>query len=257
MGLLEDVSRAMSEHPLVRGIDHSPRGSVRIQTAFLYPDGGAIDVFVTEDNPEEGYCLTDFGQSVETLLDVQVRPWESAARKRYLRAAIENYGVVQDGAALEYTVASIDHLSDGVIRLGQACLRVSDLIFTRRTQQPRSFRTQLRSIVEGTGLDYEPGFKVKGQYDKLVRIDYRVLGHHRESLVLTLASKTANDRAARVFAKWYDIGPLADTEQALTIYDDSNVNAYREEDLRRLEDKSILLPVSKPDAIQERLLNAA
>jgi len=50
-----------------------------------------------------------------------------------------------------------DVLVPGIIRLGQACIRVADLVFTQRIAE------EVESLIDDTGLDYEPNAKVVGR----------------------------------------------------------------------------------------------
>ena len=71
---------------------------MRIETAFLYPDGASVELFVAE---EPGLFpiqrLTDLGQTMAWLLDVQVKPWLSRKRQGFLEDALRLYGVEQRG----------------------------------------------------------------------------------------------------------------------------------------------------------------
>ena len=90
MGLYDEISSALNGNPLVMDVDTAPGGHVRIQTAFLYPDGSNIDIFVDSHKRLNGYVLTDFGQSLETLLNFQIKPWDSPLRMRFLVDAINS-----------------------------------------------------------------------------------------------------------------------------------------------------------------------
>jgi len=76
--------------------------------------------------------LTDLGQTTSWLLDVQVRPWLSKKRQRFVKDALRIHEVRQKGGALERSLPTLDVLVDGVMKLGQACVRVADLTYTRR-----------------------------------------------------------------------------------------------------------------------------
>lgn len=105
-------------------VDALDKGHVRIQTAFLYPDGSHVDVFVPGDAPLlPPSKLTDLGQTMSWLLDLQVRPGLSKKRQRLVEDALRIYDVEQIGGALITSFPSMDEIVDGVVRLGQACVR--------------------------------------------------------------------------------------------------------------------------------------
>lgn len=134
MSLFDEIRHESDGHALVRSIDELRSGVVRLETAFLYADGSSVDVFV--HRPEALFpslVLTDFGQTTAWLLDVQVKPWLSKRRARFVEDALRLYGVSQVGGALELALESVDRLLPGVVQLGQACVRVADLTYTRRS----------------------------------------------------------------------------------------------------------------------------
>lgn len=67
----------------------------------------------------------------------------------------------------------------------------------------------------------------------------------------TLASHNptaAHARATEVFSRWYDLAIPERTERRVTIFDDRS-SAYREDDLKRLEAYSTVLPLSEKTAL--------
>ena len=74
---------------MVRDIDRVPRGHIRLETKFRYPDGGSIDLFILQPHGvlfAPPPLLTDFGQTMAWLADMQVRPWQSKKRQRFVAA---------------------------------------------------------------------------------------------------------------------------------------------------------------------------
>ena len=118
------VSR-IRECCIVRGVDVLPQGHVRIETAFLYPDGSSIDVFVVHDegrSPMSPPKISDLGQTAELLLNHGVKPWANTT----LEDVLPLYGVELIGGALEKTIGwPEESLERAIILLGQACIRMS------------------------------------------------------------------------------------------------------------------------------------
>jgi len=111
----------------VRSKDVVPRGHLRLETKFLYPDRSSVDLFVVNDAQQQllagSPVLSDLGQTVSWLADVQVRPWQSKKRQRFLDDAIYVLDVRQNGGALETAFAPTHQdLEDAVIRLGKRAL---------------------------------------------------------------------------------------------------------------------------------------
>lgn len=130
MDVLEIRSR-LADSALVRDVDVVPRGHVRLETAFVFPEGSSLDLYVVArtEGAESG-CLSDLGETLDWLLDVEVNPQESPRQKKLLEDVLRSAGVTLHRGALELPLPSIRELPDCIVRLGQTCLRVADLIYT-------------------------------------------------------------------------------------------------------------------------------
>jgi hypothetical protein len=253
-----EVQQLVERHHLVKGVDRLPKGHLRIETGFLYPDGSSIEVFLVESAGSlfgQSLKLSDLGQTIAWLLDVQVKPWISKKRQAFLEDAIRLYRVNQEGGALEYPLESLEELPQGVVRLAQACLRVADLTFTRRSALQTVFSEEVEEILTDAELRYQPGVELPGRYGHLVRVDFLVQGRGTQSSVLTLASgnsSQAHVQANEVFRRWFDLDSPERPEQRVTLFDDRQ-NVYRDDDLQRLQQLSNLLAISDPQAIVDLL----
>ena len=249
-----DIKERVEGHSLVRNVDQLPKGHVRLQTAFLYPDGSAVDVFVVEEAASI-YKLSDLGQTTNWLLDVQVKPWLSKKRQRFVEDALHNYEVTQAGGALERALASIDLLIDGVVNLGQACVRVADLIYTRRSALQSSFSEDVEEFLSDSELEFESNQELVGRHGTKVRVDFLVRGTRSTSALLSLASGTsaqAHIAANEIFRRWYDLDIPSRTEHRVTVFDD-RFDVYRDDDLHRLRDLSDVVPLSDRQALSDLL----
>jgi len=206
-----------------------------------------VDVFVVGSPPLlPPNRLSDLGQTAAWLLNVQIKPWLSPKRQRFLEDAIRIYGVEQRAGELVYPIGATDDIGTGVLQLGQACVRVADLTYTRRSSLQVSFSTELEEVLGDAELPYEVDRELRGRFGKLIPVDFLVSGARRQSAVLGLSSgnaSAAHGRAVEVFRRWYDLEIPKRTEQQITIYDD-RFDVYREDDLRRLADLSHVLPFS-------------
>ena len=242
----------------MRAIDRTPKGHIRLETAFAYPDGGSIDLFLREDSQltAPGFRakrLSDFGATLEWLLDVQVKPWLSKKRQGMLEDAIRMYGVTQDGGALETEVRSWDELADKVVLLGQACVRVSDLTFTRRISLQAPVVEEIEEVLMDVEVRYEPNVELTGMFGRPVRVDLLAHGRQLDCAILSLASantSAAHTQANEIFRRWFDLTVPDRKEQKVTVFDD-RYNAYREEDLTRLSKLSHVVPLSDRQAIED------
>lgn len=229
-----------------------PRGHIRIETPFLYPDGSNVDVFVVND-PDRPLLpptrLTDFGQTTAFLLNHEVKPWTSAKRRVQLQEAVSLCGVELVGGALVKPITDVEKdLEEGIILLGQACIRMSDLLFTKRLQLQSVFSDDVEEFLSDADLSYEVSPSLDGPFGP-VAVDFLVRGRITTSAVMTLFSRlpaAAHASANEVFRKAHDLQTAGRAEQRVTLLDDTvDVSrVYRDEDLRRIETYSTLVPFS-------------
>lgn len=252
----DEIKKQAEGHSLVRSVDQLAKGHMRLETAFLYPDGSSVDVFVVEESPLFGTLkLSDLGQTTSWLLDVQVRPWLSKKRQRFLEDALRLYDVTQAGGALERPLPSPDVLIEGIVKLGQACVRVADLTYTRRSALQSSVNEDLEEFLADAELTFEANQELVGRHGAKVRVDFLVRGPHLTSSVLALASgnsSQAHVAANEIFKRWYDLDVPTRTESRVTVFDD-RFDVYREEDLRRLRDLSEVVALSDRQTMKDLL----
>jgi Domain of unknown function DUF1828 len=247
---IHDIDLIANDLCMVRSKDAVPRGHVRLETKFLYPDRSSVDLFVVNDAQQQllaGSCvLSDLGQTISWLADVQVRPWQSKKRQRFLDDAIYVLDVRQNGGALETEFAPTHQdLEDAVIRLGQACVRVADLSFTRRSSLVVTATDEVEELISDADLAYQANASLHGRHGNVV-VDFLVEGRRRKSAVLTLAAQsaaTAHTAANEIFRKHYDLDTPQRGEQRVTVFDD-RVDVYRSEDIDRLRDVCEVVPLS-------------
>lgn len=78
--------------------------------------------------------LSDMGQTTNWLSDLLIKPWQSKKRTTFIEDALHALDVRQSNGALETDFETTqESLVDAAVRLGQACVRVADLTFTRRS----------------------------------------------------------------------------------------------------------------------------
>ncbi len=250
------IAKLVVGHGLILDTVRLEKGHMRLETAFTYPDGSQVDVFVADEGPLIPMRrLTDFGNTSAWLLDLQVKPWLSSKRKQLLEQALASLGVRQNGGALDLEIPGPEALMDGVVRLSQACIRMADLHYTRRSSLTAPMGETLEDIFNDSELVYESDPDFTGRFGKPVKVDYCVHGARKTSLVMAIATanaSVAHAKANEVLRVWYDLDMPERTEARVSIFDDS-VDVYREEDLARLRDFSDLLPLSDRRGIRDLL----
>jgi hypothetical protein len=246
---------------MVRSVDVLPRGHVRIETGFTYPDGGSVDVFVVKgakilQTPTA--LLSDLGQTTDLLLHHDVKPWSSKKRVVQLEDAVGLYGVDVSGGALQKEVANSDEaLQQGIVELGQACLRMSDLLFTKRLQLQTVFSDDVEEFLNDADLEYQTKVDLPGLFAPVL-VDFLVKGRRATSAVMTLSARipaAAHVQANEVFRKAHDLATAGRVEQRVALIDDVTgaTEAYRDEDLRRIQTYATVVPFSERDTLQSLL----
>ena len=242
----DQVKRIVDGHSLIKSVDRIQKGHLRLETGFLYPDGSSIDLFIVEDSrapllpPKK---LSDLGQTMSWLLDLQVRPWASKKRKRFIEDALRIYGVAQEGGELVHPLSDFGDLIGSIVKLGQACVRVADLTYTRRSSLQVVFNEEFEEVLLDLEVPYAQNFELVGKFGKPVRVDYLVTGASTQSAVLTLYSGStsyAHIQANEVFSRWYDLDSPIRNEQKVTVFDD-RLDVFKDEDLRRIREYSDLV----------------
>jgi hypothetical protein len=249
------IKKFVEGHSLVRGVDQLPRGHIRLETAFLYPDGSSIDVFVKEQAATPSHTLSDLGQTTTWLLDMQVKPWLSKKRQQIVTDVLKVHGVQQNGGAFELEMKGYDALIEDVVRLGQACARIADLTFTRRTSMQSSVDEEVEELLADFSLDYTPKAELKGRYGAPVKVDFLVRGRRLESALQTLSSAnstTSHTVANEIFRRWYDLDESETSKQRVTVFDD-RFDTYRADDLKRLRDVSDVVALSEKVMLHDLL----
>jgi hypothetical protein len=258
--LIDIIHQALGDHCIVSDLSVVPRGHVRIGTKLLYPDGDGIDLFVERGSFDDqtGARLSDFGQTMAKLAEFQVRMWQARSRMQMLEEAVADLGVRIEADALTMAVSGVEGIADAVLRLGQACIRASCMIFTKRASQQESFYEEVKSVVTNTGFPVKENYKFHGPYGVLVPVNFRVDSPETSSAVLTMfAANTASShvQANEIYRKWSDLKDAGIRDKFLTVFEGRR-NIEKQEDLRRIEKLSAVLPVTNPGAIQQYLRRA-
>lgn len=233
---------------------------VRIRTPFLFPDGDLIDLFYSE--PGGTPTLTDLGETVRWLRMQTVALRRSPKQKQMIDDVCLNHGVEFFKGMLTLRLRPGDRLADGVIRLGQACLRVSDLWFTMRTRAVETVTEEVADFLTEKQIPFERRAKLSGRSGRVWDVDFHTRTPDQSALVYVLSTgsrATSRKVAEHVVAAWYDLNHLQLGPQPLklvSLFDDT-LDVWQEEDFRLLEPLSTISRWSRPDEFENELRRAA
>jgi hypothetical protein len=231
------LRQMVSSMPLVQSCDAIHSGALRMLTPFQYPNGSHIDLFLESTEPLlETRRLSDLGQTTGYLLDLQVRPWATNKRRQIIEDVCASLGVEWKGGRLQIELAESDaDLAPFILKLSQACIRVSDLSFSARLWSAGSFRDEFEEFLVDTELEFQPDVKEPGKSGDDVKVDFRVIGETKTSLVLTLGAAStvsAHGAANEVLARWFDLKARRDS-QFVTVVDETH-DVFKISDLNRV-----------------------
>lgn len=232
----------------------------RIRTPFLYPDGDNIDLFVTEK--EGRLIVTDLGETLRWLRSQTLSPKRTPKQNALIADVCLTHGIEQYKSVLLARCQPGEALAPVVMRVAQACLRVSDLWFTYRTRAVESVVDEVSDFLAERDIRYDRRPKLAGRSGRGWTPDFHVILPARGSLVSVLS--TGNRSAARVvtehtLAMWHDLNALAYGPEALrfiSLFDDT-ADVWAPEDFGLLDSLSIVRRWSEPEAFVETLAEAA
>lgn len=246
-----EIQEAVNRSPLVRACDVLTPQSIRMMTPFLYPDGSNIDLFALEQSEEAGQLMiTDYGQTRSWLNDLGIDINSNRNRKRMAEHACELLNLEYDGWQIKSSVVSLEVVPDTLFRVAQACVRLSDLMFTKRRQLASPFKDEVEEFFTDLSVVFEGTSSLVGASGASVQVDFVVRGPHQESLVL-LIPRYSHATANEMFVRWYEL--RASDAQKLTILND-DLATVRSDDRGRLESMSIVLPWQDREQIREILV---
>lgn len=231
---------------------------VRVRTPFLYPDGGVIDVFVLSRDGR--FEVTDFGEALGWLRMQSVGGQLSPKQRRMVEDLCLTLGVEFFRGQLVLR-CDASGVSQAVVRLGQAALRLADLWFTFRTRAVETVSDEVADWLEERFISFERAVRHVGRSGRSWTVDYQTRTAQRTCLVFVLS--TGSRAAARrvtehVVAGLYDLHHLQLVQPQLSfvsLFDDTE-DVWQAEDFRLVEPLSMICRWSHPDEL-ERILRAA
>ena len=226
---------------------------------MLYPDGDYIDLFLTEK--ADIVTLTDLGETTGWLRLQTPSPKRSPKQNQLILDVCLTHGVEFFKGMLTLRVQSGQSLADGVMRLGQAAVRVADVWFTFRTRAVESITDEVADLLGEREIHFDRGGKLIGRSGEGWTVAFHIRTHKRSALieVLTTGSRGAvRGVVDHVVAQWHDLHHLTMAQEPLhfvSLFDDT-MDIWDEEDFKRLEPLSDIARWSNPDGFIQMLESA-
>jgi hypothetical protein len=226
-------------------------GYLRIRTPFLYPDGDYIDVFLHQ-HAGGRLTITDLGETLRWFRMHTVSSRRSVRQTQIIHDICMNHGIEFFKGQLILRIARLEEFSEAVLRLSQACLRVSDLWFTLRTRSIESVTDEVADFLGVKQIPFERGERIPGRSGRVWRPDFHTRSERISALVYVLS--TGSRAAARgvtehVLASWYDLSHLRlgpSPLEFISLFDDT-ADVWAGEDFELLKDLSLIARWSNQD----------
>lgn len=235
----------------------APHGAVRVRTPLMYPDGGAVDVFVLER--DAGYVITDHGDAIGWLGMQSSSVRLSKKQRSLVDDVCETQGLEFDRGRLVTRCDGIVPVADAIERVALGVVRVCDIWFTFRSHASESVADEVDDWLRHRQFNFERQVKSRGRSSREWTIDYRVTAASRTSLVflLTTGSRNAARRIAEhVLAGCVDLNHLRSDQPELafvSLFDDTG-DVWRAEDFALVEQHSEIAYWSRPDQVEQILM---
>ena len=248
--------------PLVRECDAIDGRLLRICTEFLYPNGSNIDLFIEAKQglfEDQLFTLSDLGQTGMYLQESKVNPFSTARRRQLVADICSELQVTFNRGPIHIDMHAdqIAEIPANMLRLVQACIRVSDFASHHRLRSTNPFNDDVEDFFDAAGLKYTADVEVATTEGRLVRLDFEVKAPKRSSYVQVLAASTqdyAHTSANEIFTRWFDLAKVETGHQHVTIYN-STAQVCRPADLARIGNFSIPVGYPAEQAYLAALLN--
>ncbi len=212
--------------PLFHAEDSGPR--LRIVTPFALPDGDLLVLFVLRHSDPP--LLGDLGETLRWLRSHTSAARRSEGLQQRILEICTGLGVALERGELRTHTRPHEPLSLALVRLAQACLRVSELW---RSFRPRPASALLDDIdaelrrLPARPLSITRGDRIAGISATTWSVDFRVRTPERHTLIFILASERrehARKLAEHVVAACTDLAHLRKLRrtpvQFLAVFDD-------------------------------------
>ena len=232
----------------------------RIRTPFLYPDGDNIDLFCKAEGDD--LIISDLAETTGWLRMQSAGTRRTQRQERLIEYACMTHGIDFHRGMLRARCGPGDELAQVIARVGQAALRVSDMVFTIRPGTVRPFKDKVAEFLTEHDFGFDRPAKVDGDSGHAWTVDFRVRSEQRTSLVqvLSAASRSSARRVPEhVLAGWFDLQRLAGEPERLgfvSLFDDTS-SVWKEKDYRLVKPLSKVVRWSRPNEFAATLGKAA
>jgi len=224
-------------------------GRLTIVTPMEYPDGDLIELYLVEE--PEGLVLTDLAETLAILASYNLDVKRSPKRFKVFQTVLKAQDVHYFEGSLRIPIISLEDVVPALLRLAQAVLRVSDLLFTLRFGAGTTFKDEVEEFLTEHQVRYETDYRVTGRSGQQYTIDFYI--ERRKPFLIQALSSGSSSYAEILVSKtirmWFDVTRVDGRYQYVSLLDDM-IEVWKSSQFEILGDLSTVITWSE----RERLL---
>ncbi len=225
-------------------------GRLVIVTPFEYPDGDLMELYVTEESGQ--IVLTDLAETLATLAAYRFEVESTPKRRKLFESVLKGLDAHYFHGEIRVPVQPEGSLTSALIRLGQAALRTTDLLFTSRFGAGTTFKEEVDEYLTERKVPHEMDHKLTGRSGQTYTLDFYI--ERRQPLLMEALSTASSGYAEQLISKtvrmWYDLKRVDGRFVYATVLDDSE-DVWKEQHIEILTSLSELVVWSEREKLSE------
>lgn len=252
LNICEKISQTMGELFTYSSVNEF----VRISTPFILPDGSLIDLFLKEK--EESYVLTDLGETFGWLYLQTSAFGLSKNQELIIKDILITHGIEQLNGMLVIRLKQDDNLSDAVLRLVQAIIRITDTNNKPKTSSSKPIiepiKEQLEEFLNNKKLNIERDKEFTGFSGTSRTVDFCIYRPSGNTLINVLSMQgKPRLRSEKLFITWSEISYLKESKYNFISLIDDSKNFGNEKTIKLLNKVSNVVKWSNRNYLQKLL----
>jgi hypothetical protein len=225
-----------------------------IQTPFLYPDGDYISLYV-ESQQDGMLTVSDLGETVRWLRSNTPTLKRTPRQNLIIQDICLTHDVEFSNGVLQVTGLHESEVSETMLRVSQAIIRVSDIWLTFRNRTIQSTAEDVSEYFNEKAIEYDRNKKETGMSGRTWTVDFYSKTAQKNSFISVLSSgsrQAAKSSVTQAFTCFYDIRHAtrsdALTRSFVSLVDDQN-DVWEEADFKLLSEVSDVAFWTEPEKI--------
>lgn len=172
-----------------------------IVTPYLHSHGVYITVYAKQQ--ENGICIHDNGETLQSLLMRGVKIFDAEHREQLLKNICTAYNVENSGWTIQKTVPP-ELVGEAMIDLINALKSTNDMIYLHSATSSDMFKFEVMKYFKDKRLDVTPDFSVNGK-TTVHKIDFYYRHKQRDNFIKVISGSQLQMKVIRAGFTYYDI----------------------------------------------------